>query len=158
MMWISLASTRLLAMSALSGKLKDTASMCAHAFSPTLITRLVSVIHRKLCKHFYASVLIMEYISSATRSTPIRYMIRVQHFRGLHQCFRLILRVSSTRISYTSSTQGSPRYARNGETPDPNTKTAPQLEAVEPHMIVRIAIFFFSLVERYIDVNQYIAL
>ena len=37
--------------------------------------------------------------------------------------------------------RGSPRNARNGETPDPNTRTAPQLEAVEPYTIAIIAIF-----------------
>jgi hypothetical protein len=47
------------------------------------------------------------------------------------------------------------RNARNGETPDPNTRTALQLEAVEPHTIAIIAIF---LVERYIGVKQYISL
>jgi hypothetical protein len=31
--------------------------------------------------------------------------------------------------------------ARDGSTPDPNTKTALQLEAVEPHIIAIIAIF-----------------
>jgi hypothetical protein len=41
-----------------------------------------------------------------------------------------------------SAYRGSPRNARNGETPDPNTRTALQLEAVEPHTIAIIAILF----------------
>jgi hypothetical protein len=44
--------------------------------------------------------------------------------------------------------RGSPRNAGHRETPDPNTKTAAQLEVIEPHTIAAIAIFFSGEIYR----------